>query len=116
MEINYPTKTFKIHQASVAFTAANAERELNLPDEQNSYRLIRLYDDGTAVVSDVARKNIYMAIAYNAIYRNQSTLIVDGTVCYVGYDESLIPAHIKGLINSGTTLMKNPKKYEQLGA
>ncbi len=76
---------FRVEPSDVKLTEENAAKSLNLSDSQ-THRVIFLFSDGIYFSKDINQKDVYKAIAYNAVYRYNTSIIVDGILVRVSDD------------------------------
>ena len=111
MENAIEIKLFEVNNASVKKTAENAESTLkdvlHSVNDFQRHRVIKLYKDGTYYTHDTTLRHLFENIAYNAVYRNDAALIVDGIVVFKGsFELPMLRVMVKKLMFSHMNELK----------
>ena len=80
------------------------------------HRVVRLYPDGTKVPSDVDHDKVFHALAYNMIYRPESSILVDGIMVHIadGLDEESAIDIANKVENKGFNFNLPPSRYSTM--
>ncbi|MBR1884639.1 MAG: hypothetical protein IJ809_06960 [Clostridia bacterium] len=97
-------------------TAMSVRKALRMPEfneQGEKHRVIKIYPDGTPYVNDVDVRYLCDNVAYNAVYRSDAAIIVDGIVVFLGnVEENIINLSLEKLITSNISMTPKPiKKY-----
>ncbi len=92
----------QIDPTSVTRSASIIRKDLNFPFDSR-HSICRIYPDGTYFhsASSIPNDQVYDAIAYNIIFRNESSILVDDIIVHVGkIDKSTLDGIVSYIIKN----------------
>ncbi len=77
-------QNFKIVPCDIEKTEQNAKLSVgDMLPKSNYHRMIRVYQDGTYYFKDIRNDFVFNHVAYNATYRTEAAIILDGIVVFL---------------------------------